>query len=573
MKRALGLLVVGASAIAIALGGCSKSDDSSNASTPTTIAPNATILDASSANDVTVQPGKLLFPKSTHADIGSKKAGDVLVGDAGTTPDSPNPFGFLRKVVSVTDDGSNYVVTTTQGTLLDVVDEGELSGTITVPSLQKPSNTASTKGLLTPKGGPMKLLDFSGTTLFHDTGSVDVATGKSIGYEATVTLTKGTLDFTPSFDVGAKVTPKFTLDIKKWISEAHVIAKGDLEATAQIDASLKLTSSATGDDVAALIAKKIFKSSSSTIADYDIKLPGLKLGPIDVPAHAHFTTVITCDLRWSGETAVTFGGTASVKVSAGANWDGSTISPVFDHSESLDKIGPTFTINDDVGLSCKITPKFELELWDVASGDITAEAYAAVDAQAVCDASKLTGDVSGIAFAGADAKAHAKLDVFGLFSWEKECTLFDVRTPVASFSGSIPLGSGSSCAKSDPPAAPPEPPPAGDGCFGDTSTGTDAGPGDDTGLPGVDSGTTDDGSTSDADAGETDGADTMMNCDHDSCTIGGPLSSGCDKDGQGGACIASICANDDYCCIYSWSASCVAHVTNGDFDCVAKTCP
>jgi hypothetical protein len=569
MKRVIGLVVVAGSALGIALGGCSKSDSSDQGSTPTVVAANATILDASSSDDVTVQTGKLLFPKATHADIGSKKAGDVLVGDAGVSPGSPNPFGFLRKVVSVTDDGTSYVVTTTQGTLLDVVDQGELSGTITVPSLQKPSGTASTKGLLTPKGGPMKLLDFSGTTLFHDAESVTVSTGKTIGYDATVTLTIGTLDFTPSFDVGAKVTPKLTLDLKKWISEAHVIAKGDLEATAQIDASLKLTSTATGDDIAALIAEKIFKKSSSTIADYDIKLPGLKLGPIDVPAHAHFTTVINCDLRWSGETAVTFGGTASVQVSAGATWDGSTISPVFDHTETLDKIGPTFTIADDLGLSCTITPKFELELWDVASGDITAEAYAAVDAQAVCDTSKLTGDVSGIAFAGADAKAHAKLDVFGLFSWEKECTLFDVRTPVASFSGSIPLGSGSSCAKSDPPAAPPELPPAGDGCFGDTSTGTDAGPGDDTGLP-LDTGPVDDGG---ADADDSDGADTTLNCDHDSCTLGGPLSSTCDKDGQGGACIASICANDDYCCNYAWTASCVAHVTNGDYACIKKTCP
>src|SRR5262245_19672515 len=123
MKRVIGLVVVGACAIAVGLvaQGCSKSDDSSNGSTPTVVAANATVLDASSSDDVTVVPGKLLFPKATHADIGSKKAGDVLVGDAGTSAGSPNKFGFLRKVVSVGDDGTNYVVTTTQGTLLDVV--------------------------------------------------------------------------------------------------------------------------------------------------------------------------------------------------------------------------------------------------------------------------------------------------------------------------------------------------------------------------------------------------------------------------------------------------------------------
>lgn len=559
-------MLVTAGVCAFALGGCGKSDDIGGAAPiETKVASNVTLIDSNASNDVTVLPGKLVFPKATHADILGKKPGDVLVGDEGTSPASPNPFGFLRKVVSVVDDGKgSIVVTTTQGTLLDVVDQGELSGTITVPSLQKP---AGTKGLHT-QGGPMKLLDFSGTTLFHDARSVDVSTGKSIGYDATVTLTKGTLDFTPSFDVGAKITPKLTLDIKKWISEAHVIAKGTLAATAEINGSLKLTSTATGDDVAALIAKKIFDKSSTTLADYPIKLPGLHLGPISVPAHANFHAEIGCDLRWSGETTVDFGANASVSLSAGAKWDGSTISPVFDHTESLEKIGPTFTINDDVGLSCKITAKFELNLWDVASGEITGEAYAAADAQAVCNSSKLTGDVSGIAFAGADAKAHAKLDVLGLFKWERECTLFDVRTPVASFNGSIPLGKGSTCADAPAPTAPPEPPPAGDGCFGDTSTGTDAGT-DDTGLPTLDGGTDD----ASADAADGDGADTTLHCDHDTCTIGGPLSSGCDKDGQGGACIASVCANDDYCCNYAWTASCIAHVTNGDYACAKKSCP
>jgi hypothetical protein len=62
-------------------------------------------------------------------------------------------------------------------------------------------------------------------------------------------------------------------------------------------------------------------------------------------------------------------------------------------------------------------------------------------------------------------------------------------------------------------------------------------------------------------------------CDHDSCTTGGPLGTTCTQDGQNGACIQSICANDSYCCDFEWSASCVAHVTNGDFACAAKACP
>src|SRR5262249_52498858 len=153
--------------------------------------------------------------------------------------------------------------------------------------------------------------------------------------------------------------------------------------------------------------------------------------------------------------------------------------------------------------------------------------------------------------AGVSATAHAKVDVFGLYKWEKTCTLFDLNSPHASVSGSFPLGKGATCSTlPDPPSSAPfDDPPA--SCFG-TSTPPppprDAGPLDDSG----------------SDAGPVDSGV----CEHDSCTSGSPLSPTCTKDGQGGACIKSICENDSYCCEFSWTASCIAHVENGDFACV-----
>lgn len=546
---------------------CGSSKDDAPAGGSVKVADGVTVLDATSADDVTVVPGKLIFPKATHADIAAKKAGDVLVGDAGTTPTSPNPWGFLRKVVSVTDDGTNVTVTTEQATLADVVTEGELSGQLTVPSLDPSDPSAVTSKSLHTKGGgsPIKLLDFSGKTLFSSSGSVDLSTGKTLGYDASVVLSKGTLDFTPTFDVGAKMKPSLSFSLKGLISEAHVIATGQLDAVAEVTASFKLTGTATGDDVAALIAKKVFKSSTTTIADHDIKLPGLKLGFISVPAHAHFKADVKCDLTWGGETSVVVGGKASAKISAGAKYDGSTITPVWDHSASLDQTGPTWTITNDMAVKCSIVPQFSLNLWDVASGEVTAEAYAALAANAKCDAAKLTGDVHGEAYAGASAKAHAKLDVFGLYKWEKECTLFDLHSPKASFDGTFPLGKGATCTDAPAAADPPEvtDPPA--SCFGGTDVGGDAG--------GDDSGTGDD-AASDSGSGEGGTGDSgPIMCSHDTCTTGDVLTTGCTNDGQGGACIKSICDNDPYCCETAWSLSCVAHIENGDYACVKKTCP
>jgi hypothetical protein len=317
-----------------------------------------------------------------------------------------------------------------------------------------------------------------------------------------------------------------------------------------------LIGTATGEDVAALIAKKISNKPSTTLADHKIKLPGLKLGFISVPAHAQFRAVLTCDLKWGGETRVVVGAKASATISAGARYDGSKISPVWDHTESIEQIGPNWTINHDLGLRCAIIPELKLNLWDVAAGEVTAEGYAALEAKATCNSATLTGDVSGAAYAGVSARAKAKLDVFGLYKWEKECTLFDMHSPKATFSGSFPLGKGATCTESPATPEPPSTSTPAPSCFGDTPVaGEDAGTLPDTGLP---------------DGGGEDAGEVM--CDHDVCTSGGPLSIGCTKDSQGGACIKAICENDEYCCKFSWTASCIDKVEKGMFGCTPRKC-
>lgn len=547
-------------AVLFAMVACGSSNESETP-TPTgdgtvVVAQGVTILESKSTDDVTVQADRLLFPKATHANIGGKKAGDVLVGDAGFSPTTPNKWGFLRKVKAVRAEGDNYVVDTEAAHLGDVITEGELKGTLTIPSLQPDDPAATTKSLGTKGGKTIKVLDFSGKTLFAKAGSVEVQPGKTLGYDAKVLLTKGTLDFTPTFDIGAKVKP--ALSLKGAIKEAHVIATGQLDAVAEIDASLTLTGDATGEDVAALIAKKIFNKPSTTIADHKIKLPGLKLGFISVPAHAEFRAVVTCDLKWGGQTRVVVGAKASATVKAGAEYNGDTINPVWEHSESLEQLGPVWTINHDLGLRCAIVPELKLNLWDVAAGEITAEAYARLDARATCNSSTLTGDVEGSAQAGASAHAKAKLNIFGLYKWEKECTLFDVQSPEATFSGSFPLGKGATCTEVPATPAPTPKLAPSESCFGGTTvSGDDAGTGEDTG-PSTDGG--------------TDSGTTEVMCAHDVCTNGEPLTTGCTKDGQAGECIKAICREDPYCCETAWSVSCIDKVEKGMFGCTPRKC-
>jgi hypothetical protein len=221
-----------------------------------------------------------------------------------------------------------------------------------------------------------------------------------------------------------------------------------------------------------------------------------------------------------------------------------------------------------------------------------------LDAAAECSATKLTGNVSGGAQAGVLAAAHAKVDVFGLYKWEKACTLFDVESPNASFSGTfnLPGGSTTACTSSPPPQNPAlDSPPS--SCFGGGDTGSgganDGGVASDGGgggqvVPGCTprndpppTGWTCDAArygdcVCDCACGGNDidcVAGSCAGCGHDACTIGDALGSSCKLDSQGGACIAAICANDDYCCTFGWTASCVQHIKNGDYGCAATSCP
>ena len=562
---------------------------SSSGSGTVGLADGVTVLSSQGAADVTVLPDRLIFPAKTHGDLLGKPAGAVLVGDrapAGLASPT-NPRGFLRKVVSAAQSGDQIVVLTTPATLLDAVHQGSFQASLQVPPLGAagplPQSAAPGLRALGGNGQPISLVDLSGKTLLHASGSAKVGSASpphTVGYDALLQLKTATLDFTPKVDIGATIVPNLS-DPLSSLQAMHVVATGTLDADLEVEAKLALTGNPTSADVAQLIAQEIFQSASTTLVDYPVDLGSIALGPINMPASAEFKVTVACDqVRWGGATDVVVGGTVNASVSAGFDYAASSgFAPVYSHSEALAIVGPNWTLDDEVSAHCWIRPELDLSLFDVASGQIWADAWAAMSADAVCDAQQhATGQLQGTAFAGVSATAHAKVDVFGLFKWDKECTLFADETPHANLQQTftLPGGAAASCTTPAPAPAPIhlDAPPA--SCFGD-GAGSDAGGGDDGGLASSDgaSGQGDDGSSSADGAldGSADAADAPGNCDHDVCTQGDALASSCTLDSQGGACIQSICANDPYCCTFAWTGSCVSHVTNGDYACTKRACP
>lgn len=239
----------------------------------------------------------------------------------------------------------------------------------------------------------------------------------------------------------------------------------------------------------------------------------------------------------------TFGGKASASITAGFSYDGKNVMPVFSKSLNLAQTGPSWTLDGVTRVSCTIHPQFELHLFDVAMAEVWADGYVDLGGSLSCGGADANGNqlgkVDSLADVGAAAGVQAKVDVFGLYKWEKSCTLFDESAsaqPSRTFV--LPGGKNATCGPTDGYKLAPRQSANPASCFGADATPPDPSKGSDGGL-------------------------IIGTCGHDVCTAGARLGQSCDT------CTMKVCAKDPYCCDTFWGPSCFGDVQT---EC-GKTCP
>jgi hypothetical protein len=490
------------------------------------------VVPQSLADVAKVEADKVIFPASAIATLGVPLKGSILLSDRqlpGTS--GSNPDGFLRKVSSASQVGSDLVVMTTDATLQEAVDDLDVQATLQVPDLNVdgPATQSADLNTLKTGGTTIKLLDYSGTKLVDYSANVTLPNQKTVGFNAFATVEKGTLTFSPSYDVGIK------LGFLK-VKEAHAIAKGQLDAELLVDAGVKLNTTLDSQSFTLLVAQQLLKSQTTQIANYKINLGSIKAGPINLPASAQFTADLACEFAWGGGLEVKTGAKASASITAGVKYDGSKFSGVWDKNASFTRLGPDFVADGAVRMRCTITPKFTLNFFGLAMGEVTAQAYAGMGGALTCGGQDANGNklalLHGDAEAGANAKVLAKVNLLGLYKWQKECTLFDVNALGQwDRTFTLPGGSQATCTPASNYNLPPAPPVMPEKCFGDDTTANDGGGG-----------------------GGDGGSIIPGTCTHDVCTAGEKLGQQCD------ACTMAVCAQDPYCCDTYWGLSCFATV-------------
>jgi len=580
MRLAKSALALSLPLLAVA---CSSANEpaSSGSLNASELAEGTMAFTGTAAADVTVTPTRLLFPRSTHPELASLRAGQVLIGERGV--DGTNAEGFLRKVVQVTENGPYFDVRTEPATLVDAFAELDFNAVVELPKESSPG-TQGFRTMGSGSGPTATIVDFSGRQLFQRAGSLPVnpATGSTIGYDASMKVNKGSLTFTPRWDVGAQIG-RLSFDPRQLIKSAHAIGTGSLDAQLEVQATLALTGNPTGADLAALIAQSITGSPNAVLADTDITLASINLGALNAPATAHFRAELTCAVDWGGTLDVVVGANANATLSAGFRYANQQFTPVFEKTGNFSPVGPNYTVGGAVRVLCEIVPRFDLRLFGVATGSLWARPYLSLGAEAECNTASgpaLTGKYAGYLFAGVGAAASLDVDLFGLYSYSKECTLFDLNRG-KNVSGTFRLPGGASATCTSVPI-PPRPEPSAlptELCFArPQNTGPQAAclP---NGSPLPPAWTCDPAKygdcNCDCNCGAADrdcAAGACGTCTHDVCTTGAPLGNMCTEDGQGGACIRAICDADPYCCTTAWGASCVDKVKQGLYGCTPRAC-
>lgn len=555
-----------------------------------TLAERSEAVSAEVANAAVVEANRLVFPGSMSALL-AKKPGDILIADRqqpGTS--GSNPHGFLRRVKAVRHEGSQIVVDTEVPALTEAVRELSFRTRVRGPSMTENGPVGDRlldgPGYQAQGGKKIEILNFTGKQLFNINESVQ-ANGKTIGFNAFAKVNTGYLNFTPDYDIDTDIKPpSISLDgiSGPEINKISVAAIGTLDAKLVINAGIKLTGDMDSETFTQLVAQKIFKAKDATLADYPFDLGSIKAGPISVPLNGGFKAVLSCVFDWKGGAEVTVGGNANASLKLGLKYENKDFSPIFEKSANFEQVGPDYQLDGLVRVKCSITPTLEVKLWDVGMAQVWAKAYAGMAGSLTCGAPSgdppnqtQTGTVSGEAVAGVRAGVKAKLDLFGLVKYEKECTLFDLdKKGSYTKNFTLPGGGKATC---DGAALPfdLEEPPAPEKCFGNGGgQGGSGGAGGGSGSP-CGNGTLDPGEACDGSdfGGKTcksltfnDNATGNPTCtstctiDKSTCDVGATCGDICTESDKPqkedcGECQKKVCAANDYCCLVSWDSACI----------------
>lgn len=287
-------------------------------------------------NLVTVAETSLRFPSAEFPDLLPLAAGDVLIGNAADDGTLKNPSGFLRKIVSVAEEGGEIVVTTEEATLADAFETCDMAATFDLSSLANATFVDETDGTtIKPEsfggglGGPAELeanainFNVANVVLFNEP-------------PLKASVTKGSFSFAPAFH--------FELDAAIIGGLKHFEAVATGTTTAELEVKLETTQA---------IVKDFTKTFGGTPSQFSV-------GPLEIVVTPKL--VMGCSVNVPTGN-ITVGAKATSVVALGVEYDKSTgLKGIAQSDFELTRNGPNTQMSSAATARCFIRPSIGVEV-------------------------------------------------------------------------------------------------------------------------------------------------------------------------------------------------------------------
>ena len=361
-----------------------------------TLSPNAKAIDAATTQNLSSTSGGTLIFDGTTPYLDALKSGDVIMGGVTAT----TPYGLLRKVTTVTANGSRITVETAPASLEDVIENGEFIINEALTASNITSYVPLKAGVALGRQATGSLAAAAADVCFSlDQVLWDADGATSTTYDQVVA--DGQVCFSANF--------RFALSVK-WFKVKHLTLSTRLGQTADLS-----------------FQSNVAWSSGVSIPVAEIYFGAITAGPlVFVPK---LKIYIGADAALGA--GISFGATENSSLTAGVSYDHDNgWNPIADCATGFSSSARP-TVYARASANGYAALEFDFLLYGVAGTYATPKAYVGLDLEPLADP-WLT------VYGGISASAGIKAEVFGYGIQHDFGTLFDYRETLYALYGNKP---------------------------------------------------------------------------------------------------------------------------------------
>ena len=362
-----------------------------------TLSANAKAVDAATMQNLSSTSGGTLIFDGTTPYIDALKPGDVIMGGVTAT----TPYGLLRKVTTVTANGSRITVETAPASLEDVIENGEfvLDETLAASNITsfvplKAGVSLTRQATLGPLAGAASEVCFSLDQVLWDADGATSTTNDQV-------VSDGQVCFSARF--------RFALGVK-WFKVTHLTLSTRLGQTADLS-----------------FQSNVSWSSSVSIPVAEIYFGAITAGPlVFVPK---LKIYVGADAALGA--GISFGATENSSLTIGVSYDHENgWNPIADYATGFSSSARP-TVYARASANGYAALEFDFLLYGVAGTYATPKAYVGLDLEPSADRWLSV-------YGGISASAGIKAEIFGYSLQHEFGNLFDYRETLYALYGNKP---------------------------------------------------------------------------------------------------------------------------------------